>query len=623
MSKTYIPLESYGVIGNLETIALVGDNGSIDWYCFPHIESPSMFGAILDSEKGGYFSIAPDRDFESIPRYLPRTNVLETCFTTSEGEASITDFMPVRGMKGTGENEHRALVRKVEGKKGTLAMKTVFFPAFDYGRKRGDISQVENGLLAVGDGLEMVLRAPVDFDIIEGVAQAEFTLSEDRVLWFVLTEKATDFESTPARLQELLGLTIDYWDHWSHTCVKDVCLFEGPWHDQAVRSGLVLKLLTHPQTGSMFAAPTTSLPEEIGGVRNWDYRFAWIRDASFTVQALYNLGHVNEAEEFLGWLRSLEEMNRPEDIRIMYGVHGERDLEEVVLDHLEGYEGSKPVRTGNAAYRQKQLDIYGELINAVYETSRYGRDLSAGDLKMVAGIADHVCRVWDKPDSGIWEIRSGPRHFTYSKLMCWLALDRGLTMVEAHHFEAPVSYWKKNRDMVREYILEDCFSKKQNSFVQSSGSEVLDATSLLIPVVEFLPCEDPRVQGTIEATLEELTTDGLVMRYNGEDGLAGGEGAFVLCTFWLVHALALSGRVLKAREIFLNVLEKASPLGLFAEEIEPVSGRQLGNFPQAFSHIGLINAALYMGVAEGRTQKGPDPIGLIKPEFKLDTPEEI
>jgi GH15 family glucan-1,4-alpha-glucosidase len=369
-----------------------------------------------------------------------------------------------------------------------------------------------------------------------------------------------------------------------------------------VRSGLVLKLLTHHETGAICAAPTTSLPEEIGGSRNWDYRFNWIRDASFTVQALKNAGHVKEAKNNLKWFMDIcKGAHEPRDIQIMYGLHGEADLEEIELPHLSGYRNSRPVRIGNGAAKQKQLDIYGELLNAFYETTQYRGVVSRGDWGYVMKILDYVCDVWNTTDAGIWEVRSGAQHFVYSKLMCWVAIDRGIKIAELSNFEAPIGRWDKCREDIKNAILQRGFNKKLNSFVQSFDSETLDATSLLIPIRGFLPFDDDRVQGTIDAALKGLTTkNGLVYRYKGEDGLPGSEGAFVLCSFWLVDVLALSGRVEEAEDVFNNLLKYISPLGLFAEEIDPETGEQLGNFPQAFSHIGLVNSALYLGKTKRR-----------------------
>ncbi len=596
--KEYKRLEDYGLIGNLETCALVGRDGSIDWCCLPHLESPSVFAAILDVEKGGHFHIKPRQQSKARQSYVENTNVLRTTFETPSGVATLTDFMPV---KGEADSLHRAILRKVTCSRGRMELEIEFGPRFDYARAVPTLGSRKDGVVARCRDQSLFLQSPVPLRLGEGEAQGKLTILEGETRWFVVRYEDQASLHTE-ECESLLTRTDRYWSEWAHHCRLDRCVFAGPWHDHVVRSGLILKLLTHPETGAIAAAPTTSLPEEIGGVRNWDYRFAWVRDASFTVQALYNGGHVEEALHYFQWIRDVSHTHADygphTQIQVMYGLHGELDLEERGLDHLSGYRNSAPVRIGNAAAKQRQLDVYGELVNAFYETRRYGEDISQEDWHFIRMIVDDVCEIWDTEDSGIWEVRGGPRHFTYSKLMCWVALDRGIKTAEERGFEAPLEEWKKTRKAIRRAILERGFSHKLNSFVQAFDSEVLDATSLLIPVMGFLSPDDPRVQGTIEATLRHLAVNGLVYRYLGDDGLPGREGAFVLCTFWLVDALALSGQVDKAEELFLNILNYASPLRLFAEEIDPAYGHQLGNYPQAFSHIGLMNSALRLGRAK-------------------------
>lgn len=596
MTKEYTKLEDYGIIGDLKTCALIGRDGSIDWCCFPHMESASVFAAILDVEKGGHFHLQPRQHPGGQQDYLGITNVLHTTFETPSGRVVLTDFMPL-----TDEGAlPQSIIRKVTCHRGQVEMDVHFKPRFDYARATPELDRAARGVTARWQDRSLFLQSPVALQLRDGEARGTFTLAERETQWFVLHYDHTA-PLEPHECADLLRATARYWSRWAHHCGPGRCVFSGPWHDHVVRSGLVLKLLTHPETGAIAAAPTTSLPEVIGGVRNWDYRFAWIRDASLTVRSLYSLGHVQEALEYFRWLRSLcQQFSRQDDyfdIQIMYPLHEDLDLEEKVLPHLSGYKNSAPVRIGNAAAEQRQLDVYGELINAFYETRRYEEDVSSDDWRFIRKIANSAARVWDMEDSGIWEVRGGPRHFTYSKLMCWVALDRSVKMAQKREFEAPIDQWKSTRDQIRGAILEQGFSQELNSFVQAFGSQALDATSLLIPLMGFLPPEDPRVQGTIEATLEHLTTNGLVYRYIGDDGLPGQEGAFVLCTFWLVDALILSGRVDEARDIFLNVLDYISPLGLFAEQIDPASGLQLGNYPQAFSHIGLIDSALRLGLA--------------------------
>lgn len=464
--------------------------------------------------------------------------------------------------------------------------------------------------MATGNNEQVFLNTPFELQTRADEAFGAYSIKEGDAVWMVL-QYGHNVSIDPEAYEDSLNNNIKYWQNWGHTCDPEKCLFKGPWHDLIDRSGLALKLLTHQETGAICAAPTTSLPEDIGGVRNWDYRFNWIRDAAFTVQALYNTGLVSEAKNHLKWFMSICRVAEdPSKIQTMYGMHGETDIKELELDHLSGYRNSSPVRIGNGAANQRQLDIYGELINAIYETSRYGEAVSKDDWHFVRKIVDYVCRVWNTKDSGVWEVRSKPKHFVYSKLMCWVALDRGIKIAKLRGFEASLDRWEEIKDIIKGAILQRGFSQRLNSFVQSFDSGTLDATNLLIPMMGLLPFDDPRVQGTIDATLKGLVTkDGLVYRYQGEDGLTGKEGAFTLCSFWLVDVLALSGQAEKAEKIFTSILKYASPLGLLAEEIDPDTEEQLGNFPQAFSHIGLINSALYLGRAKGRMYTGPEPLG--------------
>lgn len=597
MARDYKRIEDYGLIGNLATCALIGRDGSIDWCCFPHMESPSVFAAILDVEKGGHFRIKPRESSLGQQTYVNNTNILQTTFETPSGVITITDFMPLTEHP---DPLHQVILRKVACLQGSVDLEIEFKPRFDYARAVPSVERAPEGVVAPWQDHVLFLQSPYPLQIRGEEARGIYSINEGETQWFALRYGDRDPLSSE-ECEGLLDTSTKFWLEWAHDCQRDRCIFRGPWHDHVVRSGLLLKLLTHPQTGAIAAAPTTSLPEVIGGVRNWDYRFAWIRDASFTVQSLYNLGHVEEARQYFQWLRGLcREFGDHEDhlhIQVMYGLHGEQDLEEHELDHLAGHRGSAPVRVGNAAAQQIQLDVYGELVNAFYETRRYGEETSPGDWQFIRKIANTASETWDTVDSGIWEVRGGPTHFTYSKLMCWVALDRSLKMAETQGFEAPLEEWKRSRAAVRKAILERGFNQRLNSFVQAFDSEVLDASSLLIPVLGFLPPDDPRVQGTIEATLQHLTVDGLVYRYVGDDGLPGKEGTFVLCTFWLVDALVLSGQLEKAEELLLGILEHASPLGLFAEQIDPGSGDQLGNYPQAFSHIGLMSSALRLGWA--------------------------
>jgi GH15 family glucan-1,4-alpha-glucosidase len=605
----YKNLEDYGIIGNLETCALVGKDGSVDWLCFPHLDSPSVFAALLDAETGGHFSIRPTTKYDSLQSYAGDTNILQTTFSTPLGNAVITDFMPVKGMEDTGPQS--TIFRKVECVKGMVKLAVSVRPRFNYAAVIPDAEPTESGLIFTHRDEFLFFQSPVPVFVHDGGADGSMTLKEDDSLWFMLQYNHNE-PLQPKQCDKIIAKVKKFWQDWAHTCNRDTCVIDDPWHHLAVRSGLVLKLLSNPDSGAIAAAATTSLPEMIGGVRNWDYRYSWIRDASFTNQALFHLGHVAEARDFRNWLIGIAEAaGDPSRIMTMYPLRGEKDIGERVLDHLSGYEGSKPVRAGNAAAKQKQLDIFGEMLNAVYDTSRHGEEILPGRWAIFRGIVDYVRKVWNTKDSGIWEIRGAPRHFIYSKLMCWVALDRGIRIAEEKGFEAPLKDWETTREQIKKVILERGFSRKLDSFVQSFGSENIDATGLLISPMGLLPHNDPRVLGTIDAVLKRLSTgNGLVYRYEGDDGFPAGEGCFVLCSFWLIKALVLAERTEEAEKIFAGVLGYISPLGLLSEEVEPQSGRLIGNFPQAFSHVGVINSALYLGIAGGRKYEGPRPVGL-------------
>jgi GH15 family glucan-1,4-alpha-glucosidase len=503
------------------------------------------------------------------------------------------------------DERERALYRKVEGVEGSVDLELTFRPRFDYARADTDVRTTDDGVRAAGDGDQLYLTGDASFDVNGADAHATCTLSEDETRWFVLRHDEEP-DTTDEERERKLNETVDYWREWSHDCPNG-CIFDGADHDLAVRSGLVLKLLTHHETGAICAAPTASLPEDVGGVRNWDYRYNWIRDATFTIQALANLGHFSEAEAYVEWFLDLCRDVPPEEMQPLYGLHGNPNLEEEILEGLSGYRGSDPVRIGNAAKDQRQLDVFGELLLAIHETSD-GSSFDGDDWNSIRRIVDYVCDVWDEPDAGIWEVRGGPRHFVHSKVMCWVALDRGLKMADEWVFDAPRTRWRDVREEIRESVLERGYDDEIGSFTQSFDGTALDATGLLIPLVGFLPFEDERVQGTIDAIRDRLETDGLVHRYDGKDGLPGDEGTFIFCSFWLVSVLALSGRVEEAREVYDMVRSHASQLGLLAEEIDPETERQLGNFPQAFSHVGLVNAAVYLKAMEEEEAES-EPVG--------------
>jgi GH15 family glucan-1,4-alpha-glucosidase len=604
----YEPIGAYGLIGNLETCALVGDDGSIDWCCLPHLQSPSIFAAILDARKGGSFGIRPAGAHESVQRYRPDTNVLETEFTTDGGRATLIDFMPMLSDDPAAPFSEPWIFRRVECHDGALAVDVEFEPRFDYARGRTVVEPTDEGVIARGNGEHVSLTSPFDLGTTGEAADGCHRLEDGDVRWYTLQygQRKRPGSVDP---EALLERTVAYWRNWAHDCTPPACAFDGPWHDHITRSELVLKLLMHHRTGAIAAAPTTSLPEAIGGTRNWDYRFSWIRDAAFTIQALQKLGHVQESRDYFDWCLDVihTESETFQPLQPMFGLDGAKELTEETLDHLEGYRGSAPVRIGNAARNQLQLDVFGELVLTLYETSRYGEIITEATWETVREVVDYVCALWDRRGAGMWEIRSEPEHFVQSKVMCWVALDRGIEMARETGFDAPLDHWSSVRSEIREVVLERGFNESINSFVRSfEADDLLDAAALRIPLVGFLPFDDPRIQGTIAAVRERLTTpDGLVYRYEGGDGIPGGEGAFVLCSFWLVDCLALSGNVEEAEALFENILEYASPLGLFSEEVLPETGEILGNYPQAFSHLGLINSAIYIEAARGRD----DPIG--------------
>lgn len=606
----YKPLEDYGIIGNMETVALVANDGSIDWMCLPHLESKSVFGRLLDKDKGGFFSISPRISFSSSQRYIGHTNILETNFDCSSGLGQVIDFMPPF-KRSKSWHKQQILFRKVVCRKGYVPFRLVFQPRFDYGKIKPEIRESDTGVVASFNEERLYLDARLPFKVNNGLAEAEFTLSENEEIWVVMQYGARS-HFTVKEMNVHFRETMSFWEEWRHKCDSaKQCVFNGPWHDLVIRSGLVLKLLTHGETGAIAAAATTSLPEVIGGIRNWDYRFNWLRDSVFTVQSLYNLGNAKEARLLFNWYKKLYKGVKISDIQIVYGLHGEKDLAEKKLRHLSGYKNSKPVRIGNLAASQLQLDVYGEILNVAFETSRYGESLSKNDWKFLKKIVNYVCRIWNNKDFGIWEIRGGKKHFVYSKLMCWVALDRGLKIAEKKGWKAPVQKWEKTREEIKQSILKNGYNKKMGSFAQSYGSKNLDAANLLIPIVGLLPFDDQRVKGTIEAVLKYLTKDGLVFRYATKDGLPGKEGSFILCAFWLIDCLVLSGQIQKAEKMFTDLIKRANPLGLFSEQIDPSGKALIGNFPQAFSHVGLINTALYIGLSKGKQAPGPTPLGVI------------
>ncbi|MFQ5877562.1 MAG: glycoside hydrolase family 15 protein [Acidobacteriota bacterium] len=589
---SYQPIENYGIIGDLHSVALVGMDGSIDMMSFPHFDSPTIFAALLDSRKGGRFQVAPClQGARQRQLYLPDTNVLLTRFLSEEGVSELSDFMPIE----QGQTSHD-LVRRVKTVRGEMRYRMVCEPRFDYARAPHTIEMRDGEVLFASRGADRTalrLRSSVPMRIVDGTAVAEFTLRAGRTASFVLEQALPGVES-PSAAPEFVSAsfknTVNFWRRW-----LGCCAYTGRWREMVNRSALTLKLLTSAEYGSMVAAPTFGLPEEIGGERNWDYRYTWIRDASFTLYALIRLGYTLEAAAFMRWIEArCGELNPDGSLQIMYGIDGRHDLSEETLSHLEGYRGSSPVRVGNGAFNQLQLDIYGELMDSVYLYNKYGEPISFDLWKNLVRLIDWVCANWRKKDEGIWETRGGRREFLYSRLMCWVAIDRGVRLALKRSFPAPLDRWLRVRDEIYTSIFRDFWDPDARAFVQHKGSATLDAANLLMPLVKFVGPTDPRWLSTLRAIERALVDDSLVYRYragnSAPDGLRGKEGTFSMCTFWYVECLSRSGDAEKARFFFEKMLGYANHLGLYAEEIGP-SGEHLGNAPQAFTHLALISAA--------------------------------
>ena len=595
----YKPIESYGVIGDMHTVALVARDGSIDWCCLPNFDSPSIFAALLDDQKGGYFRIYTTGQIDRYQQmYLPDTNVLVTRFLSAQGVGEIVDFMPVREDAPKRVPIHQ-IVRIARAIRGPVHFRLECRPRFDYARQSHRLVIEDRGALFEASGMHVALRSRLPLQRDGDDVTAEFTLEPKQSEIFVLShiEREEDDRDPldPHMIEEeIFPATIEFWKHWLAKC-----RYEGRWREIVYRSAMVLKLLTYQPTGAIVASPTCSLPERIGGERNWDYRYTWIRDAAFTIYAFLKLGYYEEAANFMQWLqqRALEHGSEG-PLQIMYGIDGRKELPEIELAHLDGYRGSRPVHTGNAATGQLQLDIYGELLDAIYLYNKHARPISYDLWCYLRPILDWVCENWERPDSGIWEPRIGPQQLVYSKMQCWVALDRGLRIAEKRRL--PVDYDRLRREATRIYetVMEKGFDKQRNTFVQAFGSDALDASTLLMALMLFVSPSDPRMLGTIDAITRNLVSDSLVYRYEGPDGPRGREGTFSMCTFWLAEVLARAGQVDEGRLIFEKMLTYANHLGLFAEEIG-ASGEMLGNFPQAFTHLGLISAALFLDKALG------------------------
>ena len=611
----YQPIEDYGIIGNMRTLALVGTDGSIDWFCFPNFDSPSVFGAILDDKKGGRFKI--DHAAGGVTHrqmYWPETNVLVTRFLSADGVGEVADFMPV-GVPENGDRSNR-IVRVVTTDRGSMAFRMECRPAFNYARDQHETRITAEGASFHSPGLSLGLGTHVPLKQDGNGVVAEFTLQEGQTAVFVLREIEAGADGgvppSEAEAVELFKGAVNYWRRWLSKCT-----YTGRWREVVHRSALALKLLTYEPTGAIVAAPTCSLPEEVGGHRNWDYRFTWIRDAAFTLYGLMRIGFTDEAAAFMHWLEArCGELNPDGSLQLMYGIDGRHTLTEETLGHLEGYRGSRPVRIGNDAHSQLQLDIYGELMDSVYLFNKYGTPISYDMWVHLRRLVDWVCANWQREDEGIWEMRGGRQHFVYSKLMCWVALDRGLRLAEKRSFPADRDRWLKCRDKIYEEIMTKGWNPKRQAFVQHYGSDSLDAANLIMPLVFFVSPTDPRMLKTVDAvnrSPEEggLVSNSLVYRYDVErtaDGLKTGEGTFNICTFWLVEALTRAGqadpaRLDDARLMFEQMLGYANHVGLYGEETGH-SGEALGNFPQAFTHLALISAAFNLDKALGTRRGG-------------------
>ncbi len=591
-------IEDYGLIGDTQAAALVGRDGSIDWLCLPHFDSGACFAALLGEPHHGRWLLAP-----AVPttaarrRYRPDTLILETTFETADGEVRIVDFMPPR-------NSEPDLIRIVEGVRGEVEMQMELIIRFDYGSIVPWVRTIDGHLRAIGGPDALSLWTPVETYGENLTTRADFTVREGERQPFLLMWHPSHV-SSPAPLEPVAALedTERWWQDWC-----GLCTYHGPWREQVMRSLITLKALTFAPTGGIVAAPTTSLPESIGGVRNWDYRYCWLRDATFTLYALMIGGYTEEAAAWRNWLlRGVA--GDPASLHIMYGMRGERRLPEMELPWLPGYEASRPVRIGNRAVDQLQLDVYGEVMDAMHLARRAGLEPDADIWSLQTTLMRHLERAWREPDEGIWEVRGPRRHFTHSKVMAWVAFDRAVKAVERYGVDGPVERWRELRAAVHEEVCREGFDPHRNTFTQYYGSEDLDASLLMIPLVGFLPATDARVRGTVAAIENELMWNGLVRRYRPKehvDGLPGGEGAFLACTFWLADNYVLQGRDEDARRLFERLLGLCNDLGLLAEEYDPSNRRQLGNFPQAFSHVMLINTARNLARRHGPAEARPE-----------------
>ncbi|MGR0185060.1 glycoside hydrolase family 15 protein [Azospirillum aestuarii] len=592
-------IEDYALLGDCETAALLSAEGSIDWLCWPRFDSDACFAALLGTPENGRWLLRPsDRDARTTRRYRGDSLILETEFETAEGAVTMIDFMPPRG-------EASDIVRILRGRRGRVAMRMDLTLRFGYGHVVPWVTRIGPHTLRAIAGPDMVVlhtSAPIHGEDLSTVA--DFTVAEGESIAFVMIHSPSHLPlPQPVDAEQALAETERFWAEWSGRCT-----YGGPWRDAVLRSLVTLKALTYRPTGGIVAAPTTSLPEQLGGVRNWDYRYCWLRDATLTLLALMNAGYLQEARDWRDWgLRAIA--GSPEQIQIMYGIAGERRLLEWEVPWLPGYEGASPVRVGNAAAPQLQLDVYGEMMDAAHQARMRGIEIRPEGWRVQCALLDHMESVWDQPDEGIWEVRGGTRHFTHSKVMAWVAVDRMVKSAERFGLDAPLDRWKALRRAIFEDVCANGYSTARNSFVQYYGAGHVDAALLMLPMVGFLPVDDPRIQGTVVAIEQELMQDGLVMRYRTErtdDGLPDGEGVFLACSFWLADVYVLQGRQAEAEALFNRLLALRNDLGLLSEEYDTTAKRLVGNFPQAFSHIALINTAFNLTRAEKPAEQRQD-----------------
>ena len=585
VGATTVAIEDHGVIGDCATTALITTDGTIDFLCWPRFDSPTVFASLLDAEAGGAFSLRPELpDVRTIQSYLPDTNVLLTRWLSAEGSAETLDAMvPALGEDGGLPR----LIRRVRATRGRVRIRLHCAPRFDYGREMPHPRPVDRGVMFDSPTMRLRLTASVPLTIVGAAAIATVELDAGETLDLVL-DAAEALPLAAGEVTEALEHTQRFWRSWSRRST-----YRGRWREVVHRSALLLKLLTSRDHGSIVAAPTFGLPEAIGGSRNWDYRAVWVRDASFTVYAFLRLGYDGEAAEFMRWMSNRARASADGSIRIMYALDGSDEPAEQALDHLAGYAGSRPVLIGNEAFGQTQLDIYGELLDSIYLSNKYGRAISYDGWNNVRRIVEHVCERWREADAGIWEMRDAPREFLHSRVMCWVAVDRALRLARKRSLTAPFDRWERVRNEIHDDIWANFWNEERGHFVQARGGTDVDAALLLMPLVRFVSATDPRWLATLDAIREQLTDDGTVYRYVGSDGLHGREGAFTACSFWYVECLARAGRLDEAHVMFDRVLGHANHLGLFSEQLGP-AGEHLGNFPQALTHLALISAAFYL-----------------------------